>query len=54
MVGPDGTPAIALNDKADRTRLRLTVTAEGYGAIEFLDAQGRVIHTLAPKADLLR
>lgn len=54
MVGPDGTPAIALNDKADRTRLRLTVTAEGYGAIEFLDAQGRVIHTLAPEAELRR
>ncbi len=50
VVGADGTPAIALNDKADRTRLRLTVTPEGYGAIEFLDAQGKVIHTLAPEA----
>lgn len=54
VVGSDGTPAIALNDKADRTRLRLTVTAEGYGAIEFLDAQGKVIHTLAPEAELRR
>ena len=54
VVGADGTPAIALNDKADRTRLRLTVTAEGYGAIEFLDAQGKVIHTLAPEAELRR
>lgn len=50
VVGADGTPAIALNDKQDRARLRLTVTPEGYGAIEFLDAQGKVIHTLAPEA----
>lgn len=49
-VGADGTPAIALSDKQDRARLRLTITPEGYGAIEFLDAQGRVIHTLAPEA----
>lgn len=54
VVGADGTPAIALNDKADRPRLRLTVTPEGYGAIEFLDAQGRVIQTLAPEAELRR
>ena len=51
-VAADGTPAIALNDKADRTRLRLTVTEEGYGAIEFLNAEGQVVHTLAPEADL--
>ncbi len=50
VVGADGTPAIALNDKQDRARLRLTVTPDGYGAIEFLDAQGKVIHTLAPEA----
>ncbi|WP_313456445.1 hypothetical protein [Stenotrophomonas sp.] len=50
VVGADGTPAIALSDKADRPRLRLTVTEEGYGAIEFLDAQGKVIHTLSPEA----
>lgn len=54
VVGADGTPAIALNDKADRPRLRLTVTPEGYGAIEFLDAQGKVVHTLAPEAELRR
>lgn len=51
VVGADGTPAIALNDKADKTRLRLTVTEEGYGAIEFLNANGEVIHTLAPEAE---
>jgi hypothetical protein len=32
----------------------LTVTPEGYGAIEFLDAQGKVVHTLAPEAELRR
>lgn len=51
-VAGDGAPAIALNDKSDRTRLRLTVTEEGYGAIEFLNAEGEVVHTLAPEADL--
>ncbi|WP_395945164.1 hypothetical protein [Brevundimonas sp.] len=50
-VAADGTPAIALADKADRPRLRLTVTPEGYGAIEFLNAAGEVIHTLAPEAE---
>ncbi len=54
VVGADGTPAIALSDKADRTRLRLTVTEEGYGAIEFLDAEGRVIHTMAPEGETAR
>lgn len=51
-VEADGTPAIALADKNDKPRLRLTVTDEGYGAIEFLNAAGEVIHTLAPEADL--
>jgi hypothetical protein len=50
VVAPDGTPAIALHDTADTPRLRLTVTAEGYGAIEFLRADGTVVHTLAPEA----
>lgn len=49
-VAADGTPAIALADRQNRPRLRLTVTAEGHGAIEFLDASGKVIHTLAPEA----
>ncbi len=49
-VAADGTPAIALQDKASRPRLRLTVTPEGYGAIEFLDSQGRVVQTFAPEA----
>lgn len=32
----------------------LAVAAEGYGAIEFLDAEGKVIHVLAPEAALRR
>lgn len=52
QVAADGTPSIALSDKADRARLRLTVTDAGYGAIEFLDAEGKVVHTIAPEAGL--
>lgn len=48
-VAADGTPEIALADKADRPRVRLTLTEEGYGAIEFLDAAGDVVETLAPE-----
>lgn len=51
-VGADGTPAVALADKDDRPRVRMTVTPEGFGAIEFLNAAGEVVHTLAPEADL--
>ena len=49
-VAPDGVPSIGLADKENRTRLRLTVTEAGYGAIEFLDAQGKVVETFAPEA----
>lgn len=49
-VAADGTPSIGLADKEDRTRLRLTVTEAGYGAIEFLDAQGKVVEVFAPEA----
>lgn len=53
-VAADGTPAVALSDGSNQPRVRMTVTPEGYGAIEFLDAAGAVIHTLAPEADLAR
>jgi hypothetical protein len=49
-VAPDGTPSVALADASDRPRVRMTVTPEGYGAIEFLNAAGEVIHTFAPEA----
>jgi len=48
-LAADGTPTVALSDREDRPRLRLTVTQEGFGAIEFLDAQGDVVHTIAPE-----
>ena len=51
-VAPDGTPAVALSDKNDKPRVRLTVTEDGFGAIQFLNAEGQVIHTIAPEADL--
>jgi hypothetical protein len=49
-VAADGTPSIDLGDKQSRPRLRLTVTEAGFGAIEFLDAQGKVVETFAPEA----
>jgi hypothetical protein len=49
-VAADGTPSIDLADKRDRPRLRLTVTEAGFGAIEFLDAQGKIVETFAPEA----
>ncbi|WP_374515469.1 hypothetical protein [Brevundimonas sp.] len=51
-VAADGTPAVALADAGDRPRVRMTVTEEGYGAIEFLNAAGEVVHVLAPERDL--
>lgn len=49
-LAADGTPSLNLSDTEGRPRLRLAVTEEGYGAIEFLDAEGRVVQTLAPEA----
>ncbi len=51
-VSADGTPAVALSDAGDQPRVRMTVTEEGFGAIEFLDATGKVIHVLAPERDM--
>lgn len=51
-VAADGTPTVALSDKNDKPRVRLTVTEEGFGAIQFLNATGDVIHTISPEADL--
>lgn len=49
-VSAEGTPSIGLPDKQNRTRLRLTITDAGYGAVEFLDADGKVVETFAPEA----
>lgn len=48
-VGPDGAPALTLRDSADRPRIRIRVTSDGYGMIEFLDAEGNVVDQLAPE-----
>lgn len=48
-LAADGTPSIALADAQDRPRLRLTVNGEGQGAIEFLDAGGRVVDSIVPE-----
>jgi hypothetical protein len=48
-VSAEGTPSIGLADQENRTRLRLTVTEAGHGAIEFLDAEGKVVETFAPE-----
>lgn len=48
-LAPDGTPAIALSDKQNRPRVTITITPEGYGALEFLDAEGKVVRTMIPE-----
>ncbi len=48
-VAANGTPAIALADKQNHPRVRITVSPEGYGEIEFLDANGKVVSTMAPE-----
>jgi hypothetical protein len=47
----DGSSDVSLNDRQDRPRLVFKVTPEGYGAVEFLDAQGKVVSTIAPERD---
>jgi len=46
----DGTQSVTLHDQDYRPRIRLKVTEEGYGAIEFLNAEGEVVQTIAPEA----
>lgn len=46
--GYDGDAALRLQDAAGHTRLRLRVAESGEAAIEFMDAEGRVTHRLAP------
>ena len=53
-VKPSGVPEVLLADAQERPRVRLTVTPEGYGALEFLDAGGQVVSSLAPERDARR
>lgn len=50
---PDGTPLIELSDKQSRPRIRLTVSEDGAGALEFLDADGKVVRSFAPEREAL-
>jgi hypothetical protein len=49
-VEADGTPAVSLSDKNNQPRIRMTVTDEGFGSIQFLNAEGQVIHSITPEA----
>lgn len=50
-LAPDGTPEVSLADAHDRPRLRLSLRADGAGAIEFLNAAGDVVHAIVPEHD---
>ncbi len=45
----DRSSAVMLSDAAGRPRLMLQVTAEGEASLQFLDENGKVVRTLAPK-----
>lgn len=49
-VPADGEPAIELMDANSNPRLRLTLTPEGQGSLQFLSADGKVIYALTPEA----
>jgi hypothetical protein len=44
----DRTATVLLSDAEGRTRLALKVEADGTAGIDFLDAEGKVVHRLAP------
>lgn len=48
-IGPDGRPSLVLTDDEGRGRVRVTVTEEGYGAIEFVNPDGEVVESLVPE-----
>jgi hypothetical protein len=45
----DKNSVVDLKDGQGRTRLALHVTADGMASIQFLDANGKVLRTLAAK-----
>jgi hypothetical protein len=46
----EGTAELSLKDGASKPRLRARVAPDGDAAIEFLDADGKVVRALTPKA----
>ena len=49
-LAPDGTPLVELGDRQGRTRVRLTVSDDDGGALEFLDADGNLVRSFAPES----
>ncbi|HEV2387568.1 MAG TPA: hypothetical protein VGS20_09955 [Candidatus Acidoferrales bacterium] len=45
---PDGNALAVLSDAKGKARLRLSVTAAGEAAVEFLDSAGKVVYRVAP------
>lgn len=50
-VAPDGTPSVELADGADQARIRLGLSPEGYGVLEFIDADGGIVGSFSPERD---
>jgi len=50
-VPASGAPAVELNDENSRPRIRMTLTKEGYGSLEFLSADGKVVRAITPEAE---
>lgn len=48
-VPAEGEPAMELMDEQSRPRVRLTLTPEGYGTLQFLTAEGDVAFALTPE-----
>jgi hypothetical protein len=44
----DGNAKLVLSDSESRPRLVLTVTPDGRGSIQFLDAEGRAVRSIGP------
>lgn len=50
-VPATGGPSVELMDHDSQPRIRLTVTPEGYGSLQFLSAEGEVVYALTPEAE---
>lgn len=50
-VPAKGEPAVELHDENSRPRIRMTLTKEGYGSLQFLSADGKVVQAITPEAD---
>lgn len=46
-----GEPSMELMDAQSKPRIRLTLTPEGYGSLQFLTADGEIAYALTPEAE---